>query len=113
MLLGLAAPCFLVVSGVSSVVYGRVVGLCYQNYWVRIGNGRRNCGEQCNNGDAVVELHVEDEIDGFCSELVVSVVTYRMYCLTGSYTIQGSIRKIPICSLCNTATLQSSKQARS
>ena len=82
-------------------------------YWVRIGNSRRNCSEQCNNGDAVVELHVEDEIDGFCSELVVSVVMYRMYCLTGSYIIQRAIRKILICLLRNTTTLQSSRQARS
>ena len=43
-----------------------------KTYWVRAGNGRRNCSDQCSHGDAVIELHVDDGIAEFDSEMVVS-----------------------------------------
>jgi hypothetical protein len=43
-----------------------------KTYWIRVGEGRRDCSEQCNHGDAVVELHVDDRNAGFFPEMVVS-----------------------------------------
>jgi hypothetical protein len=33
-----------------------------RSYWVGVGERRRDYSEQCNHGDTVVELHVDDRV---------------------------------------------------
>jgi hypothetical protein len=49
--LGPAALSFLMLAQSSSTIL-RIYTV--KSYWVRIGKGRRDCSEQCNNCDAVV-----------------------------------------------------------